>query len=107
MSINGKLGVLGIVAAACMAVLLWPRDNYGGMSEQGYEITMALYAACNAQSPERLSAVEAIVSSSADQDQINPQELDWFNSVFDEAREGNWQAAAKQSREILMAQVES
>ena len=94
--------VLGLVViVAC----LWPRSAYQDMSSQGYEITIALYAACNAESEDRVAEIESMVSARLNDQQIDEREAEWFQEVFEFAKEGDWRRAAIQSREILAAQT--
>lgn len=75
------------------------------MSTDGYQITLALYSACNAKSLERIAQIESIVDNQVQQQQLNQREAEWFQQVVHRAREGDWHAAAQQSRQILSAQV--
>jgi hypothetical protein len=73
------------------------------MSEWGYEITLALYSACNARSKHRVAEVESLVRKGVEQRELEDREAGWLAEVIQSVRKDDWYFAEMRSREILRA----
>ena len=93
----GGLMLIGIVG--------WMNRGYGEISPVAYEYSKALYSACLNKSELHLSKVEQSLGNSNDES-LTSNERIWLEAIFDEARDGNWQAAAKKARRMMEDQVQ-
>lgn len=75
------------------------------MSPKTYEISKALYSVCNQKNEERLVAVEKLIQSSLEQNEINDSEAQWLNEIITQAQEGKWEAAMQESRRMMEDQA--
>ena len=88
-----------------MTLLAFSGCGYPEVSPKTYEISKALYSVCNQKSEERLAAVEKLIQSSLEQNEINDSEAQWLNGIIKQAREGNWEAAMQESRQMMEDQA--
>lgn len=88
-----------------LALLLLAGCGYPEVSPKTYEIAKSLYAACNQKSEERLVAVEKLVQSSLEQQEISEREAQWLNAIINRAREGSWETAMQESRRLMEDQA--
>lgn len=105
---NGKRVGATIMAILVVAgIVFWlSLPPYGKISPHGYELTTALYSACNQQDPERVAAVAELTDRAVRANKLNPTESEWLSEIIEHAQAGRWQRAATDSRELMEAQVE-
>ena len=93
---------IAALSAIAIAGLLWylflQRDVR--LSEHGYELSKALYAACNLEETKRLAAFERTLP----QYPLSPEELSRMKPIVDLAHAGQWQTAAARARTLLESQ---
>jgi hypothetical protein len=70
------------------------------LSDEGYEISKSLYAACNLQDNKRLDSVKKVMEPLA----LSPKEKMRFDDILQLAEEGQWKAATQRARELLQSQ---
>lgn len=80
--------------------------GYPKVSERSYDIAQALYSICNREQSDKLDAVAVLIESSATEGAISSDESRWLTAVVDQARAGEWESAAIETRQILEDQVE-
>ncbi|QDV20852.1 hypothetical protein Pan153_55310 [Gimesia panareensis] len=79
--------------------------GYPEVSPKTYEISKALYSVCNQKSTERLETVQKLVQSSLEQEEISQREAEWLGEIIKQARQGEWEAALRETRQIMEDQV--
>lgn len=79
-------------------------QQYGEVSPRTYEISKALYAACNRKSEEHLQQVSELINESADEGEIKADEKQWLQDIVSKAEAGNWQEAMLDARKIMEEQ---
>lgn len=70
------------------------------LSENGYELSKALYAACNLEDTNRLNAFE----NTLPRYELSAQERAEMIPILDLAKEGQWRDAAIRARALLESQ---
>lgn len=80
--------------------------GYGTVSPAAYDHAIALYQLCNLQRVEKLDAVAAQIETAHTSGKITDTEAEWLSAIVGDAREGNWEAAAREARKIVADQVE-
>ncbi|QDT29698.1 hypothetical protein Enr10x_50530 [Gimesia panareensis] len=95
---------LALVLFLCGGLLL-SGCGYPEVSPKTYEISKALYSVCNQKSQERLEAVEELIQSSLEQEEISEREAEWLGEIIRQARQGEWEAALRETRQIMEDQV--
>ena len=91
---------------AIAAVLLVATGcGYPTVSAETYDITKALYSACNRQSMEHVVRVQELVDRHLAQGQISDREANWLHEMIEQARDGHWESAALERRSLLEDQV--
>ena len=104
---NKKI-VWGIAAAGLLAAiaLLIPR-GYGLLSEQGYQISLATYSACNRKDTDTLNELVELIQAGQTTGELSKQESGWLIDIIETARSGDWDAAMQEARQLLDDQVTS
>lgn len=94
----------GFVLAVAIVSVCWYflADSKIRLSETGYELSKALYAACNLEDPRRL---DAFVKTMA-QHSPSPEEQAKLTPIIALAQGGRWQDAAERARKLLQSQDE-
>jgi hypothetical protein len=94
--------VVGLVSTVAIAVTCWYflTGEEIRLSEKGYELSKALYAACNLEDTKRL---EAFVKA-MDQHSPSPEEQSKLRPIVELAQSGRWQDAADRARSLLQSQ---
>ena len=75
------------------------------VSQKTYEISKALYAACNLKSEERLTKVSAVIDDAIADGSLDEREGGWLRDIIATARSGDWEPAASEARRIMADQV--
>ena len=94
--------------AIVVAILGWLGSGYGEVSPDAYRVAQALYGCCLAKSEPRLELVESLLEAVDDPQalEITTQERQWLAAMVAQAKEGDWQMAAKAARRMLENQVQ-
>lgn len=79
-------------------------QQYGEVSPRTYEISKALYSACNRKSEEHLEQVADLVSESAKTGEITADEQEWLQNIVRKAESGNWEEAMLDARQMMEEQ---
>ncbi len=93
------LGFTTLLIAAIVGWLLLDRDIY--LSDDGYELSKSLYAACNLADVRRLDAVENALKTRT----LTAEENSLLLTILAMAREGDWKAAEAKARVLLESQA--
>ncbi len=88
------------IALIGLVVWYWLANRPAPISSDSYELTKALFAACNLEDPRRLEAVETLLSKTS----LPPGEHDHIREIVDTALDGRWQDAMRDARELLDSQ---
>lgn len=91
---------------ACLMMIPLSGCGYPEVSPRTYEISKALYSVCNQKSQERLEIVTKLIQSSLENKEISASEADWLNGIIAQAREGDWQSASKEVRQMMEDQID-
>lgn len=94
-----------IFFAITLILILLPGCGYPDVSGKTYEISKALYSACNRQSDEQLTKIESVISNAIESEEISAQESKWLNQIIKTARDGDWEAATAESRKLMEDQI--
>ena len=94
-------GVAGVLITLCF---FWLNRGYGEVSPLTYQYSKALYSACLNRSTSHLDQVEQLLSK-ADAESLPTKERQWIDDIIVEARDGDWQSAAKKARRMMEDQV--
>ncbi|MDA7503376.1 hypothetical protein OAF42_04700 [Planctomicrobium sp.] len=89
-----------------LILILLPGCGYPEVSEKTYEITKALYSACNRQSDVQLAKIELIISNAREANEISAKEAKWLDQILMSAQEGGWESATAESRKLMEDQIE-
>jgi len=94
----------GLVLAVAIVGVGWYflADSKIRLSETGYELSKALYAACNLEDPRRLDAFVKTM----EQHSPSPEEQARLAPIIELAQRGHWQDAAGRARKLLQSQDE-
>ena len=97
-----------VIAILVIALFFFSNRGYGKVSREAYELAKALVGACSAESVERLDIVEQIIDETENDPTIalTDRERTWLRSIIRKARNGNWEAAEKRARRMLIDQVD-
>lgn len=79
--------------------------GYPEVSPQTYQLSKALYTACNCRNEEHLDKACEALETAAESEEITEKEAKWLMAIVDQAREGEWELAATEARSILEDQV--
>ena len=79
--------------------------RYGDISKTACDFASALYATCNLQSTTRLEILESQIESAETAAHLTSREVSYLRKIITKAKEGDWQTASADSRELLIDQV--
>jgi hypothetical protein len=99
-----KFVVVGLLVAAVAAAVLYGQ-RFGDLSDNGYEIALSLFSACNRRDSNRIPAIEAQIDLVADQGELGKQEAKWLRAVVLKAKAEKWEAAQRDIRNLMEQQV--
>jgi len=94
------------LAIFCAMALSLTGCGYPEVSPQSYELSKALFSACNRKDEDHLSRVETMISEGISDGTVSQREADWLNQIIADARDGDWQSAAAESRQLMNDQVQ-
>ncbi|QDU41012.1 hypothetical protein Mal4_53770 [Maioricimonas rarisocia] len=94
---------LWILATACLIGV--SGCGYPEVSPKTYELAKALYSACNRRSPEHLEKVDHLAEAARESGEITEKESQWIRNIVEQARSGEWEPAALESRQLMEDQV--
>jgi len=93
--------VASFLLLAGLGVWFYRSRPYESMSGDGYEITKAIYAACNLQDDRRLASVRETFAAA----DLPEGERRLIGDIITMIDDGHWEAAAARSRTILSDQL--
>lgn len=79
--------------------------GYPQVSPKAYELSKALYSACNRRSEEQLTRVVELIESHSSAGDINRRESEWLTAIVDQARARQWHQAMIEARQIMEDQA--
>ena len=97
------IGLSVTVAIAGIVTFYWPRSPVE-LSDHGYDLTTALYRACNQRSVEGLSKIEQLMAES--EPGLSDRSRDSLASIIAQAKSGDWKNASIACRQSLEDQVQ-
>ena len=80
--------------------------GYGDLSPTAYKYATALYSIANRRASTALSSVEHQIESSGRNEEISKQEAQWLREIVLLAQDGDWDAAAREARQMMEDQVD-
>ena len=80
--------------------------GYGEVSQRGYKHATALYAICNRRDAARLDTYAELAENDFLMGEISEQEASWIRAIVAQARDGEWEAACDEVRQVMEDQVE-
>lgn len=92
---------VGVLSLALLAGCGYPT-----VSPTTYELSKALYSACNRRDETHLDRVAELVATHLESGEISEREAGWLNGAVATARDGDWKTAAATARQIMVDQVE-
>lgn len=93
-----RLLVLLVVLSGC--------GSYGKIEVLAYEQVKSLYTVCNQKNTEQLEKVAERITKEYEAGELSSHEIEWLEAIINEARSGEWKAAAAKCRGLMEAQVE-
>jgi hypothetical protein len=96
-----------VVAAVLALAILTSTgcSQYGEVSPKAYEVSTALYSACNQKDQSRLDKVEELISNAAESGELSSAEQTWLNEIVKSGRSGAWEDAAQDARTMMKEQI--
>jgi hypothetical protein len=79
--------------------------GYPEVSPRTYQLSKALYSACNLEQSDRLEIVGNLINSSLAASEITEAESEWLREIVSQGEAGQWKAASEQARRILEDQI--
>ena len=80
--------------------------GYPEVGPKAYEISKALYSVCNLKRQDDLDRISEAISRAASNSELSESESGWLMAIVEQARSGEWEAAAEEARSILQDQVD-
>ena len=79
--------------------------GYGKTSQLGYELTQALYSACNQQDLERVRKIARLLDEYTESQKLHQSEQRWLRTIISLAERGSWEESQVEARKLLQAQA--
>ncbi len=92
---------LAVAAATLLVIVIGYPWRVAPVSDDTYQLSSSLFAACNLQDMKRLDAVEARMSSISES-----LERERLAGAIETARQGQWQSAMKQARRLMESRTQ-
>ncbi len=92
---------LALGAATLLVIIVCYPWRIAPVSDDAYQLSSSLFAACNLQDTKRLDAVEARMSSITE-----TRERERLAGAIETARQGQWHSAMKQARRLMESRTE-
>ena len=93
------------LSMTALIILLMTGCGYPTVSTDTYELTQALYSACNRENDEHLCAVDLLIDQKHESGRITDREAEWLRDISSQAHRGDWETATGQARQIMLDQV--
>lgn len=97
---TARLGAL-LAAVLSMGCSRYPPVS----SPESLHLVRALYTACNTQDPARLAKFEKALAQAVAAGKVTPAELQVFQAIVAEAKQGNWKEAEQSAYRFAQDQV--
>ena len=94
--------LLLLVASYCFS-----GNQYGEVSDQGYQYAQALYSCCNQRDAKKLELISQMIDEAHSRDEISEQEIGWLAGIIQQGRDGDWKSASESIRQLMNDQVSS
>ena len=95
------------IMLSCAVALQLGCSDPATLSPKAYEITSALYTACRKADAEKLARIAELTAESLSRGEITEKESDVITAIVAIAEsEGDWEEAARLSRELMESQVQ-
>ncbi|MEN1678203.1 MAG: hypothetical protein AAGJ46_01315 [Planctomycetota bacterium] len=96
-----------MLAAALLLAVLGSAVGcgYGPMSPKGNDLALTLYGLANRQAADRVEPVEEKIAAAEEAGELPAHEADWLRAICQQCRDGNWEAAQKQARQMMEDQA--
>jgi len=91
---------------ACVCLVCCQGCGYPEVGPKAYEITKALYSVCNLKRQDDLDKVTDAISQAVTNSELSEAESEWLLAIVEQARIGEWDAAAQEAHSILKDQVD-
>lgn len=101
------LGIAAIILVVAASIYLLTNRGYGKVSRETYDVATAIYSACLSKSEPRIEKIEQMMLERDEtvEDPMTDQERRWLDSIIQKARNGYWESAAKDARQIMEDQT--
>lgn len=96
---------MAVVLMVSCCLLFAEGCSYPEVGPKAYEISKALYSVCRLKRQEDLDKVTEAISAAAAKSELSEAESEWLSAIVEQARSGEWDAAAEEARAILEDQV--
>ena len=80
--------------------------GYPRVSQSTYAYAKAIYTVANQKDSERIPAVREQIEQALQSGEIQSREASFLFEILDDAGAGNWSDASRESRRLMMDQVE-
>ncbi|QDS91153.1 hypothetical protein EC9_53730 [Rosistilla ulvae] len=100
-----RFGWASVAVAIVAAGLWWWMQPPAPLSENGYDLTIALYRVCNQRSDEGLQRIEELLDESRSTAAASDPSHGIVAAIVAQAKAGDWESAARASRRALEDQV--
>lgn len=94
-----------LLALCLVALCCLPGCGYPEVSPRTYEIAKALYSVSNLKRTEGIPKVETLIADSLQAGEITDREADYLNEIVECCRDGKWESAQRECRELMEDQV--
>ncbi|MCA8995882.1 MAG: hypothetical protein KDA80_02825 [Planctomycetaceae bacterium] len=81
--------------------------GYGEVNGHTYECAKAIYSICNRQDSERLAQIAQLVETLRAKEKLSRREAGWLTDIIRDAEQGNWETAARESRQLMVDQIQT
>ncbi len=89
------------VLLCCLAGCGYPK-----VSPKTYEISKALYSACNRKSAEHVAKASELIETHHESGDLSKREAKWLREIVRNAESGSWEAATLEARQLMEDQID-
>ncbi len=80
--------------------------GYPEVSPKTYEISKALYSACNRKSAEHVTKASELIEVHHESGNLSEREAKWLREIVRDAESGSWEAATLEARQLMEDQID-
>ncbi len=105
---NSKI-VFGVGCGLLLLIgVLWYASlGYGKVSPDTYQVAKAICGACMEKSDKRITKVRELLDDDGAEIEISAKERGWLENMLAMAKDGRWDLAAREARQLMKEQVRS